>query len=150
MSADVRIAILIADASRGDDAEEICRALRRAAPYCRLHVLTAASENEFDESGAHGARLVAAALHSDVILYVSGAADRAGAALIALRERAGFVERLTEPDFARVWFSANRKRSLYVLGALPVALSVVALALEIGCGDPAAAERMRGASTAAA
>jgi hypothetical protein len=60
-----------------------------------------------------------------------------------LRERAGFATRFTEPDFARVWFSKNRKRSLYVIGDFPGASTVLALALELGLEDPSAAQRMR-------
>ena len=51
--------------------------------------------------------------------------------------------RLTEPEYARAWFIPNRRRSLYVLGEFPGAFGSLALALELGCSDPAAAQRLR-------
>ena len=142
MSAEVRVAVIVADPLGANDAELICRTLRQAAPYCRINA-HAIGPGELAESAAHRARGVAVALRSDVVLYLSAATDRPNATLIALRERAGFTVRLTEPEFARAWFSPNRRRSLYVLGALPGAFGSLALALELGCADPAAAQRVR-------
>ncbi len=113
------------------------------APYCRIHAQTINPERELAESAAHQARSVAAALRSDIVLYLAAATDKKNAALIALRERAGYTVRLSEPEYARAWFSANHRRSLYVLGAFPGAFASLALALELGCSDPAAAQRMR-------
>jgi hypothetical protein len=141
--ADVRVTVLIADPSRADDAETACRALRQAAPYARIHAQTIDPMLEFAESAAHQARGVALALRSDIVLYLAAATDKKSAALIALRERAGYTVRLAEPEYARAWFSANRRRSLYVLGAFPGAFGSLALALELGCLDPDAAQRMR-------
>jgi len=146
VSTDVRVTVLIADPSRGADAEAICRTLRAAAPSCRIHAHSVDPEREFGEDDAHRARGVAAALRSDVVLYLGETSGRANASLIAVRERAGFTVRLTEPEFARAWFSANQRRSLYVLGALPGALGSLALALELGCSDPAAAQYVRARS----
>lgn len=143
MSADVRVTVLITDPSRAGDAERTCLALRQAAPYCRIHAQTINPEREFAESAAHRARAVTAALRSDVVLYLAAATHATNAALIAFRERAGYTVRLSEPEYARAWFTANRRRSLYVLGAFPGALGSLALALELGCSDPAAAQRLR-------
>jgi hypothetical protein len=137
------VAVLIADASRAGDAETICRTLRGAAPYCRIHAATIDPVSEFGEGSAHRAHGISAALRSDVVLYLAAEIDRKGAALIALRERAGFTLRLTEPEAARAWYSTNRRRSLYVLGALPGAFGALALALELGCADAGAAQRVR-------
>jgi hypothetical protein len=82
-------------------------------------------------------------MQSDVVLYLTKNTARSNAGLIALRERTGFTSRLTEPEFARAWFSASRKRSLFVVGEFPGALGSLALALDVGCGDPAAARRLR-------
>jgi hypothetical protein len=141
--ADVRVAILIADPSRADDGEAVCRALRQAAPYARIHAQTIDPVREFAEGAGYRTHAVAAALRSDVVLYLATATDKANAALIALRERAGYTLRLSEPEYARAWFSPNRRRSLYVLGAFPGAFGSLALALKLGCSDPAAAHRMR-------
>jgi hypothetical protein len=143
MSAETRVTVVIPDPIRSDDAETICRTLRSTAPYCRIHVHTVDPASEFSEESAHAKRTVATVMQSDVVLYLSSGSARASAGLIALRERAGFTWRLSEPDFARVWFSKNRKRSLYVLGELPGALGALALALELGFADPAAAQRVR-------
>jgi hypothetical protein len=143
VSADVRVIVLIADPARAGDAETACRALRQAAPYARIHAHTIDPAAQFAESAGHRAGGVAAALRSDVVLYLATANDKANAALIALRERAGYTLRLSEPEYARAWFSPNRRRSLYVLGAFPGAFGSLALALELGCSDPAGAQRMR-------
>jgi hypothetical protein len=143
VSAEVRVTVLIAGPSRAGDAETACRALRQAAPYARIHAQTIDPESEFAESTAHRARGVAAALRSDIVLYLASATEKTSAALITFRERAGFTLRLTEPEYARAWFSPNRRRSLYVLGEFPGAFGSLALALELGCSDPVAAQRLR-------
>ncbi|MGA2395794.1 MAG: hypothetical protein ABSH03_20855 [Candidatus Lustribacter sp.] len=143
MSAEVRVTVVIPDPHRSDDAETICRMLRNSAPYCRIYVHTIDPVSEFTEEAAHASRTVARVMQSDVVLYLTNGSDRSSAGLIALRERAGFTSRLTEPDFACVWFTKNRKRSLYVLGDLPGALGALALALELGFVDPAAAQQVR-------
>lgn len=131
------------DPARAADAQAICRRLRDSAPYCRVRAHAIDPVAEFSEDTAHRTGAVAAALQSDVVLYLASGIDRTSAALIALRERAGFTWRLAEPEFARVWFSPNGERSLYVLGELPGAFGALALALELGCGDFAAAQRVR-------
>jgi len=135
------------DAARAADAEAICRRLRDSAPYCRIRAHAIDPVTEFADGSAHRARSVAAVMQSDIVLFLAANTDRTNAALIALRERAGFTWRLTEPEFARVWFSTNRERSLYVLGELPGAFGSLALALELGCGDLAAAQRVRAGDT---
>lgn len=143
MSAETRVTVLIPDSTRTGDAEAICRILRDVAPYCRIRAHTIDPAIELADGSAHRARIVAAVMQSDVVLYLAKGTDRSNAGLIALRERAGFTLRLTEPEFARAWFSTNRKRSLFVLGAFPGALGSLALALDVGCSDPAAARRVR-------
>jgi hypothetical protein len=143
VSAEVRVTVLLPDARRAGDAEAICERLRDAAPYCRIRAHGFDPAKEFANGSAHRARVVAAAMQSDVVLFLAANTDRTNAALIALRERADFTRRLTEPAFARAWFSTNRKRSLYVIGDFPGAFDSLALALALGCGDPAAAQRLR-------
>jgi hypothetical protein len=142
--------VLVADPARAGDALTVCRTLQQTAPYVRIHALTIDPEREFAESAAYRARGVSSALRSDVVLYLATATAKANAALIALRERAGFTLRLSEPEYARAWFSPNRRRSLYVLGAFPGAFGSLALALELGCSDPDAAQRLRERTLAAA
>ena len=139
----MRLTVLIADPLLTNDAETICRTVRDAAPYCRIRVHAIDPANDFATDSAHHARAVAAALQSDVVLYLCSGTTSTRAALISLRERAGFTVRLAEPEFARAWFSENGRRSLYVLGQLPGALGSLALALEIGCADFNAAQRVR-------
>jgi hypothetical protein len=129
MSAETRVTVVIPDPVRSDDALTICRLLRTTAPYCRIYVHRIDPATEFADDSAYAKRTVAAVMKSDVVLYLTSASDRTSAGLISLRERAGFVRRLSGPDAARVWFSKNRKRSLYVLGELPGAIEALALAL---------------------
>jgi hypothetical protein len=143
VSAETRVTVLIPDATRTADAEAICRILQNVAPYCRIRAHTIDPPIEFADGSAHRARIVAAVMQSDVVLYLTKNTARSNAGLIALRERTGFTSRLTEPEFARAWFSASRKRSLFVVGEFPGALGSLALALDVGCGDPAAARRLR-------
>jgi len=141
---ELRVALLIADSKRTEDARTIRDLLARVAPYCgvRMHVFD--SPQQLNEAAPQFARGVAAALWSEVVLFFAPDRDaRANAALIALRERSGFTERFAEPRFARAWLTPNGRRSLYVLGALPGAYGALALALEYGCGDPDAAQAMR-------
>jgi hypothetical protein len=143
VSAETRVTVLIPDSTRTDDAEAICRVLRTVAPYCRIRAHAIDPAIEFADDFAHRARIVGAVMQSDVVLYLTKNTDRSNAGLIALRERAGFTLRLTEPEFGRAWFTANRKRSLFVLGELPGAFTSLAHALDVGCADPAAARRVR-------
>jgi hypothetical protein len=143
MPAETRVTVVIPDPRRTADAERICRLLRSSAPYCSIHVHAVDPASEFADDTAYAKRTVATVMQSDVVLYLTSDSARVSAGLIALRERAGFTWRLSEPDFARVWFSKNRKRSLYVLGELPGALGALALALDLGFADPAAARRVR-------
>lgn len=143
MSAQTRVTVSIPDATRTNDAEALCRILRDVAPYCRIRAHAIDPASELAEGTAHRARIVAAVMQSDVVLYLAKSTDRSNAALIALRERAGFTLRLTEPELARAWFTPSRKRSLFVVGEFPGALAALALALDVGCVDPAAARLVR-------
>jgi len=141
---ELRVALLVADPRRTGEARAIRDVLVQVAPYCGVQTHAFDSVHQLNEESPRFARGVAAALWSDVVLFLSPERDaRTNAALIALRERSGFTERFHEPEFARAWFAANRRRSLYVLGSLPGALGALALALEYGCGDPDAARRLR-------
>jgi hypothetical protein len=141
---ELRVALLLADPRRTADVRAIRDVLVQVAPYCGVRMHAFDSVHQLNEESPRFARGVAAALWSDVVLFVAPEHHaRTNAALIALRERSGFTERFHEPEFARAWFTANRRRSLYVLGALPGALGALALALEYGCGDPDAARRLR-------
>jgi hypothetical protein len=141
---ELRIALLLADPSRAEDARAIRDTLARVAPYCGVQTHAFDSVHQLNEESPRFARGVAAALWSDVVLFFAPQRDaRTNAALIALRERSGFTERFHEPEFARAWFTANGKRSLYVLGSLPGAFGALALALEYGCADPDGAQRLR-------
>ncbi len=127
-----RVSILISEPARGADAETIGRRLRSVARGCSIDVHT------IDPLSA-----VPAACRADVVLYVGGETAATRAALVALRERAGFTTRFLEPEFARAWFTTDHARSLFVLGALPGAWAGLALALELGVGDHDAAQRVR-------
>jgi hypothetical protein len=141
---ELRVALLLADPGRADEAREIRAALAEVAPYCGVQMHAFDSVNQINEESPRFARSVAAALWSDVVLFFAPESDaRTNAALIALRERSGFTERLHEPEFARAWFTPNGRRSLYVLGKLPGAFGALALALEYGCSDPDGARRLR-------
>lgn len=143
VSTETRVMVLIPDPNRTGDAETICRLLRDTAPYCRIRVHAIDPAREFADDTAHCKRTIAAVLESEVVLYLTTGTDRTSAGLIALRERAGFTWRFGEPEYARVWFSRDHKRSLYVLGEMPGALGALALALDLGCADPVAAQLMR-------
>jgi hypothetical protein len=142
---ELRIALLLADQRHTGEARTIRNVLVQVAPNCAVQTHAFDSVHQLNEESPRFARGVAAALRSDVVLFLAPERDaRTNAALIALRERSGFTERFHEPEFARAWFTANGRRSLYVLGALPGALGALALALEYGCGDPDAARQLRG------
>jgi hypothetical protein len=141
---ELRVTLLLADPNRADDARMIRDVLARVAPYCGVQTHVFNSVDQFNEASPQFARSVAAALWSDVVLFLAPARDaRTNAGLIALRERSGFTQRFPEPELARVWITPNGRRSLYVLGALPGALGALALALEFGCGDPDGAQQLR-------
>jgi hypothetical protein len=141
---ELRVALLLPDPRHADEARAICAALAEVAPYCGVQTYAFDSVRQINEESPRFARSVAAALWSDVVLFFAPESDaRTNAALIALRERSGFTERFHEPEFARAWFTANGRRSLYVLGRLPGAFGALALALEYGCSDPDGAQRLR-------
>jgi len=141
---ELRVALLLADPGRADEARAIRDVLAEVAPYCGVQTHAFDSVPQLNEESPRFARSVAAALWSDVVLFLAPERNaRTNAALIALRERSGFTERFHEPEFARAWFTANGRRSLYVLGALPGAFGALALALEYGCSDPDGARRLR-------
>jgi hypothetical protein len=141
---ELRVALLLADPDRADDAGAIRDALAEVAPYCGVQTHAFDSVHQLNEESPRFARSVAAALWSDVVLFMAPERNaRTNAALIALRERSGFTERFHEPEIARAWSTPNGRRSLYVLGALPGAFGALALALEYGCSDPDGARRLR-------
>jgi hypothetical protein len=141
---ELRVALLIADPKRAADACAIRDILARVAPYCGVQTHVLESVHQLSEESPRFARSVAAALWSEIVLFLaSGRNMRTSATLIALRERSGFTERFHEPEFARVWLTPNGRRSLYVLGALPGAYGALATALEYGCSDPAGAQALR-------
>jgi hypothetical protein len=131
------IAVVVAGSDRAADARTIRAMLADVAPDCAvsMHAFDAAALSE----GSPGfARCVAAALSADAVLFVAPVRDaRTNAGLIALRERSGFTKRFSEPEFARAWFTADGRRSLYVVGVLPGAFAAVNLALELGNPQPA-------------
>jgi hypothetical protein len=141
---DLRVALLLADPDRTEDARAIRNILAQVAPYCRVQTQAFDSMHQLNEDSPRFAHSVAAALWSEVVLFLAPERDaRTNAALIALRERSGFTERFHEPEFARAWFTPNGRRSFYALDALPGAYGVLALALEVGCCDPDGARRLR-------
>lgn len=141
---ELRIALLLSNPDLAEDARAIRNLLAHVAPYCRVQTQVFDSVHQLNEESPRFARSVAAALWSEVVLFVAPARDaRTSAALIALRERSGFTERFHEPEFARVWFTPNGRRSLYVVGKVPGAYAALALALEVGCRDPDGARRLR-------
>jgi hypothetical protein len=128
---ELRVALLLADPGRTGEARAIRDVLAQVAPYCDVQMHAFDSVHQLNEESPRFARGVAAALLSDVILFFAPERDaRTNAALIAFRERSGFTERFHEPEFARAWFTADGRRSLYVLGSLPGAFGALALALK--------------------
>jgi hypothetical protein len=141
---ELRVALLIADPKHIEDARTIRDILARVAPYCGVQTHVFDSVHLLNDESPRFGRGVAAALWSDIVLFLAPERNaRTNASLIALRERSGFTERFQEPEFARVWLTPNARRSLYVLGALPGAYGALALALEYGCSDPDAARSLR-------
>jgi hypothetical protein len=141
---ELRVALLLTDPGHADAARTIRSLLARVAPYCHVQTHVFDSIHQLNEESPRFAHSVAAALWSEVVLFVAPTRDaRTNAALIALRERSGFTERFHEPEFARVWFTPNGRRSLFVLGKLPGGFAALALALEVGCRDPDGARRLR-------
>jgi hypothetical protein len=141
---ELRVTVLLADPARAEDAGVIRDLFGRAAPYCGVQTHVFDSAQQLNDDSPRFARGVAAALWSDVVLYLPGRhATRSNAALIALRERSGFTERFHEPEFARMWMTPNGRRSLYVIGDLPGAFGALAHAIEYGCGDPEGARRLQ-------
>jgi hypothetical protein len=138
-----RMTLLVADPARFDHARAIRGILADVAPYCSVEMHFFDLLHRVDEDSPAFARGVAASLGSDVVLLLAPTPDaRTNAALIALRERAGFTERFHEPQFARIWLTPDHQRSLYILGTLPGAYIVLSLALEFGFSDPDGAKRL--------
>jgi len=96
---ELRVALLLADPGRADEARAIRDVLAEVAPYCGVQTHAFDSVPQLNEESPRFARSVAAALWSDVVLFLAPERNaRTNAALIALRERSGFTERFHEPS----------------------------------------------------
>jgi hypothetical protein len=133
MSTGIVVTLLPADRTALADETAFRTALERFAPYVRVRSVAISEAAKILGGALVSLRAIEAASYSDAVFVLAPEkSTTTQAALITLREEAGFTRRELEPEpeFARRWRSSAGKRDLYLVGALPGGYAALALAFE--------------------
>jgi hypothetical protein len=139
MSADIVVTLLPADRTALAFEPEFRAVLERFAPYVRVRSSAISEAAQLSGEDLLPPEAVEAARSSDAVFVLAPEkSTTTQAALITLREEAGFTWQDAGPELGRRWRSYAGRRDLYVVGAPLGGYAALALALEYTFHDRAA------------